>query len=155
MIISMHSRCPLIRAHEIQGAVNADRSGVQRLALFLPLGLLLQMAGQRFLPEMTPRVPFSFAWHCASVQPVERVSSCISVKMKGRTMCLVLNENRNMYLGVWFNVISANLTHSALNKSQRKIREQTEEINEWEQKESEIRATASMQRQIRDRIENV
>ena len=59
-------------------------------------------------------------------------------------MCLVLNENRNMYLGVWFTVL-AYFTHSALNKSQRKIREQTEEINEWEQKESEIRATASMQ----------
>ena len=41
----------------------------------------------------------------------------------------------------------------ALKKSQRKIQEQTEEINEWQQKENEIKAKQSMQRDIRARIE--
>ena len=57
-----------------------------------------------FLP---PRVPFYFAWHCASVQPVERVSCCVSMKMKGQTLCLVLNESRKVYLGVWFSVLAS------------------------------------------------
>ena len=47
------------------------------------------------------------AWHCASVQPVERVSSCVSMKMKGQTLCLVLNESRKVYLGVWFSVLAS------------------------------------------------